>query len=1217
LVAVVGSVGSGKTSLLEQATGVVRGSSSLADPEEFVWWSVQGRFFVEVPASYCRDGDSSLRKKFCDQLSDWYPERPLSAVVVLVPITLFQSADSDAQTTLQGISDTIRQFSDYVQYALPVHIILTFTDSVPGFEAFSRSSDLLDKKELLSFFSLDYRRPRDVSQNLDSWIGGIQELIMRSVVSGKVPPLQSNLHELLQFGPSMELLLPKLSAWVNSITANVSHLPNLVKVEAILLTGKMAQAPLDENLSWWATPESIQNLEFVRTPSEQFSIKYTKQLRRRAALAFAACMLSVCVFAIWVPSTVSSVDESTKVLMSVATDLNHAQNVSETDRMSLSSETTRIDRIFAQVHSLAAVRTWFFLVPSSWLNNFKDVLFSEIGFSIQKDFIAPAMSSLSYTHLELPDLASTSLGGVSAPKVEDLSSFRALDIFLDRQEIRSSSIKAAEKLSSGLSYKDLMVLVNDDPSRIPVPAWEWSSSLPQKLIDQFHFEMPSTVAMDSSIFVQPIGVLCERILIQTVEENPTLKIATEIFNIGERFRRSSEVSYEDTYRLAQLMRDFQVEVEKPLSGVILNKQAQSLRYMQPVLSRLSGSSVVPISKSVELSNDFVKRRDLARNRLLGMDQGFFGRIFMLDVDTDRLVLSPEFKKTSNAFGVLLSSRFMQPQSFSLKDVEIETDYFWQLSKLEHVKALSSTFQQFLNVDIQLFDVGIRPQLIRMARQQYRRTVQSEFLGALAPVPTSSAFDRFSPTEGLVVARSQLESLSAVLRLRKQSWSPDDVGAGDVVGDLLQAQVLRVLVSYERLLLQEDPYAGLASDVLRWLDSSQVSRPLSTHVRGGVKEQLLSIRERIRSQYIVQVSDLLANADSLSASFQKADAVKRWRKIIEAVDSLDKGDANSALFEFEQYFLALSKLPGADECAQFLAERSDIKIRDDFFSRRLVKVDEALVDGCNTRGSDGKRRVYSEFADFFNKNIAGHPPFALPGRLQDPVSRRSFALMSDSYLSMRKRIGDSVSSSWPQPVRGFLSQMDSLMLRSSGSAPVKAETGSVAKPSQLAVRAKLIFNTHAAQSLLADHIISWSIQSGPRKYSLRNPKDAFVWELGDPIEVQFRWASDSSFSPVAPLGEFGRYTVSDRTATFRFNSDWALFDLIRQQSAGGDPYDSVALKFEMDVIGSDRRATSKAFVTLQSVDGGGALELDLPTMAPTLSVKTERSSAIPTAIGSTR
>jgi type VI protein secretion system component VasK len=150
--------------------------------------------------------------------------------------------------------------------------------------------------------------------------------------------------------------------------------------------------------------------------------------------------------------------------------------------------------------------------------------------------------------------------------------------------------------------------------------------------------------------------------------------------------------------------------------------------------------------------------------------------------------------------------------------------------------------------------------------------------------------------------------------------------------------------------------------------------------------------------------------------------------------------------------------------------------------------------------------------------------------------------------------------------------------------------------------------------MADQIISWSVQAGQKKYSLRNPKEIFIWEIGEPIEVQFRWASDSPFVPVAPLGEYGRYTVSDRTATFRFNSDWALFDLLRQHSAGGDPYDSVALRFEMDVVGSERRATSKAFVTLQALDGGGALELDLPTTAPSLPAKSERSGSVATSTG---
>lgn len=1211
LIVVLGPSNSGKTSLLSQASGYLIDKNQVSGTVDSVWWYFGQRLVVEIPNSYCSGIETSHLDSLCEQLRAWSPEQPISAILVVLPITLFQIDDPTSQVVLNEVTRAITALSKAAQYTLPLHLSLTHADQLIGFEAFTRVASHLDKNRLIYRPSLEFRSSVEIESGMSNWINDIQNMTMRCVVEAKVKPLQANLHELLHFGPSLANLVPSLGAWINSVFSETSTSKNRCYLEIIIFSGQVPNVASDRSEIWNPLPDIITNLDFVTTPKGQISLGYIDDMRRVfiRSLVFLSLVFVALGFA--VPATIQSMHDNSKVLLEVANDRDLGKSFVSANRGLVSYDPLQIERVFSYIYSLDNAQSWYFLIPSSWFNDFKSRLNSYLGKTVQLTLVRPAMSDLQRDYLEIPKVINQRKEDIVL-KIEDSVPYRDLDSFLSRQEIRSSSLAAAEKVDAGISYRDLMVLVNDDPSRIPKPIWRWGSSLPRSVASELHFEPNIVSKNDEAGIKESINILSERILNDIIEGNPIARASTELMYMADRFRRSTELTYEEVVRMSELVRDIQVEIDRPLASVLVQKQSQSLRFVQPALSRLASSNVASLSQSSVFSVDFIKRREAARNRLLALEQGLFGHIFVLDADNDRLVLGPDFKRFSLSLSSLMALPFMQSPVLLNKDIDVMNTFSWQLPKLERVKTLTTSFNSFSTGDALLFDSSFRLQIIRMARLQARRTITAEFINSLLPI--AQVADKPAAPEAVTLVRSQIENIASVLRIKKQSLIGDDLADQSILNEILQDQVNRVLLRMERVLQQEDPYQSLVADTLRWIDASQPSRSLATHVRSGIKDQLLSIRERVKGQYISPVSDLYASLDALPSVFTRQDIVQRWRRTLDSMEAYDKGDIGSSLFELEQYFLGVAKISGADECGQLLAERSATKLRDEYFSRRLSLLDDSLTDACDLRISESKRRLYVDFADWFNKNIAGHVPFSSGSRSLDPVSRRTFSLMSDSYLQMRKRTGDGAISSWPQAVRNFISQMDGLMLRSVNPTASKPDAGNAVKSSQLSVRAKIGFNSQPNQAVLSDQIISWTIQSGPRRYTLRSSKETFLWELGDPIEIQFRWAADSIFTPVSAGTDLGQYSVNDRTVSFRFNSDWALFDLLRQNSSGGDPYESILLKFDIDVLGAGRRQTAKAFITLQALEGFGPLELDLPSSAPPLLLKADRSTSPSTSLG---
>jgi type VI secretion system protein ImpL len=75
------------------------------------------------------------------------------------------------------------------------------------------------------------------------------------------------------------------------------------------------------------------------------------------------------------------------------------------------------------------------------------------------------------------------------------------------------------------------------------------------------------------------------------------------------------------------------------------------------------------------------------------------------------------------------------------------------------------------------------------------------------------------------------------------------------------------------------------------------------------------------------------------------------------------------------------------------------------------------------------------------------------------------------------------------------------------------------------------------------IIDWSISIGEQTLSLRDTPRALRWRVGEPIKISLRFANDA---PVTPRADADNpyLEVSRKSAVFRFEGPWALFDLLQ-------------------------------------------------------------------------
>jgi type VI secretion system protein ImpL len=389
--------------------------------------------------------------------------------------------------------------------------------------------------------------------------------------------------------------------------------------------------------------------------------------------------------------------------------------------------------------------------------------------------------------------------------------------------------------------------------------------------------------------------------------------------------------------------------------------------------------------------------------------------------------------------------------------------------------------------------------------------------------------------------------------------------------------------------------------------------LASSFKGNAKERLVSSREYVRLQYAAAALPLLEYLTAEASRVAPNDVVLRWTRLREAIEGYEKGNLSNGIYELERYVLSLAKLRGANECVSFLEERQLPVQRGDYFSKQLINLDETVTSGCEQRITQGQRQSYENFAKWFNSTIAGRPPFSSNGWYggHAALAIPQFERLLSRYSELRQpMLADTKNEdSWPTDVGVFIARMDQLAAyfltpKSLNKPAVKNPNG----PAKLAIRnddvrsdmpfrARLEFRSGRRHEAGADQIMDWSISSGARRHTSRGT-DLFQWKIGEPIEVQLRWAADSPVSPLALQSKIYNYTASERIASFKYSGDWALFELLEKHKSDVLDTDSgVGLFFPVPTLGPQGRQDAKAFISLHSPDGINALVPDFPPVAP--------------------
>ncbi len=220
-------------------------------------------------------------------------------------------------------------------------------------------------------------------------------------------------------------------------------------------------------------------------------------------------------------------------------------------------------------------------------------------------------------------------------------------------------------------------------------------------------------------------------------------------------------------------------------------------------------------------------------------------------------------------------------------------------------------------------------------------------------------------------------------------------------------------------------------------------------------------------------------------------------------------------------------------------------RSDYFLDRRNALRMGVLARCQALAQDD---YTTQIASVFNQRLAGRFPFS-SAPPQQPYREADPAALVDffaKYDQYAKNAKASLTRKSASAALAFLAQIDPI--RQVFAAFLMNAEKNPTPSFDLAVN----FRVNQNQEIAGNQISDWSLDVGAQSLAYRAKANTAQWHLGDPVRLTLRFADDSPSLPQADPKQPGMGIPQKRIVTFDYTEPWSLFRLLQDHENTPDP-----------------------------------------------------------------
>jgi type VI secretion system protein ImpL len=1226
----IGESGAGKSTMLGALT-LPRLSGTAADPANLQQAACSWNFFehgivIDVAGSLVFDparnrSDDRAWNAVVNQLQRHRPERPLDAVVLSIPAVDLVGPDRLSREALglkaARVGDRLAELQQTLSLRLPVYVVITKCDVIPGFAAFSRalsSKRLDDMVGWSSPYTVDTAFvPSWVDEALDSVLRGIQEAEFAALAREEGTPVEgdelfilpqhfgrtrSPLREYLQriFRPTtyergaflrgiyftgdrnarlpagdIAAAMPRMARPTVELTADswsdVAEFAAAPRVETATVTGRHPVFISD------LFGEKIFAERGLAQPGPRVFPSKNKVVARMQIAAAAILILGpFALYASVVGIRVGPWRVSTGIRAQAATIKPLLQNIDLAVRQmearrklfrAASNEGNEADvsvfRLLTDMASMSASHLWSPLLPGTLMSPLHHDITDAIGLSFQTIILPEFRDRLIYRSKRLLDPVST------RPVADDQQYGVGLSLPQYLAEVEALGTNIAR--FDDLAMRDRGELAD--------------------LAEIVRFLYGEEMSPD---FLNNSGYY--KLALNEAQARPIPIDSAARFHALQRAGELSRASY---LALLQRLNGTQIAGDSADAGRDAAADIQALVGLRafldtagPVEHALSG-----IHAPFAFGDDFSAR---VHDTLAFYKGQLTGQVLPRYADAAH---SPE--AVIHSLDALLRQPFMQAPSSRIlfNDGGAGAELTWDATRLDDALATHTAFDTFMIHGLDPLPETLRNRVRRLATVQVAAAMTDAVASAERERSTSVTLaDRDQDLTARVAAfEVTAPRISQLLDLF------DSMGATptyDALYDLSTINASALLARVDAAVDLGSRYRLPASAVNSWNGRA----PFSTNGFGGrpgaLDEYLAGEQdELVTNAKLARPLVTFLRARGTEAS-QNTGTLRNWDMVLSAVDRLDKKPPSGPIASMGTTLRYELDSLDMSECSR-RAPRSTPG--GDLFAQRADAMWSAVWRRCVDLGSRELTASYGRLQTQFRSKLAGRFPFSAADAPTDASGAdiADFLRNYDVFVAVARQTGGSEDATNMLGARAGTFLADMAHVRTF----FAAYLDSAASGRLPTYDYQIDFRVNRARETGANQIAEWTTDIGDQ-HAVMGAAVATRrgrWQAGDDIQTSMRWATGSPLVPAEPVPAGA--ALGDASITFESTGQWSLLRFLREyDSDTADPDGGQTLKFTVRTgrRGSSAEASSTARAYLRvrvyNPDTKAAIAVPhFPTAAP--------------------
>ncbi|MDR3031018.1 MAG: hypothetical protein LBU35_01370 [Holosporales bacterium] len=1174
---IVGTEGSGKSSLLSGFT-----QEEIFDDEKeeaaCAWWFLKNGVVLDVKgnALILKKGYNADEKSWgiiLNMLSRYRTEKPLNGIILTIPADELYGKNKfsldDIKKRAQFIAKKLSFAQNYLGLKLPVYIVVTKTDIIPGFQSFCSEIPVKNRANMLGWsspYSLDtVYRSKILEEGFNSFENELNELRMEIFSESSIITTRDGV---FVFPSELLSIKESLSCYIDAIFKS-SSVDERFYFRGFYFTGDSKMVPLlqfdnkssPETMAILGTPDADINEAGNLTASfrnEEFAVKkifffedlLLKKIFIEDGIAspmrskvyqsnksiFITKVSAAAFVAIGSYGLFNAKDKLNQnkenlypSLFKISSIIKNANDLTLKNLEDDGNEILRecSGQLLLMMRQLNSSRFASLFVPASWFSSINKDLTETLRISYQRVVVRTIYMNLILKARSLlnmkPVHESLDISEVLNPsKSKEYGLLKGY--VLELTELQKY-VKKFDSLRTSGDPKDLNDLIE----------YTFQGSLPKEFLD--NYQQFRSILMNTPfppIDLSPYKKIAYDVLINlfqnyldtiftTRAENSVISTLNRFINSLTRqdLKEASDFSkiIDFSKKLTAVCKELGKEGETWLDKDIFEPDQEYDSFLDGVEILFGKETAQKLLDITAVNFGYLKARLEEFNNMLKGNSAY--QSISRKTQREKTFSSSGIFLMEKCLASLCSFAFMEnPGDYQLiTDIPEGKMIFWDDELVQYAYKIGKSFEQFMATSIKDFPRNMQEGITLLAKSNMCSVIAGIIAKSQSIVDSPVGItDELTSEEILQKQVAELKgvaprfvSLLRILRDDKFSFVFGNLRA------VLNKIAFSLLSHIDKLLENQKPYYPNNLTFNYW--NGEPGAGFLAYSASDMEELTLYLQlqrklmTRLAIDFAETIVDFLNSSVIFDQNYGNRGQLTKWTRIVDNVKALNKKDPTNSISILEKFISRTLSEYDLDNITSKIARKDLIGDSGDYFMNIIKEIKKGIMIRAEILIRKRNIARYNSLRDYYTKHLEKTYPFSNYDRSQrtakdaDLDAVRGFFKMYDEFGGTPEAILDQIYQLGGEATKcyEFLQNIHDIRVFFSDFFEHDYES--------MKVGIEINFNVNKRGETNTDYLVDKVFK--PNNEANIEPimqDKSSVWYFGEPIEICFRWANDDAQSP---------------------------------------------------------------------------------------------------------